>query len=769
MKWNPDLLEKFLTNKMEVTDNTLDISTDHYPIMFQLPLIEENGINEQRVFRKTKDINMVHLRLDFQEMCENIDFSTDTDFVSNYNSFESSSQKLIEKHAPLITKNVRGQSTTPWVDTEFKQSRTLRRKYERKWRRNKTEENRKKYVEQRKLCAEMSITKQQLYYTNLVDASANNQKSLFKIVDRLLDKTKERVLPSHTDSLKLANEFNDYYIEKIENIRKTIPLNNENIENIQKTFEGIEMNSLEPVTEEEVKGIIAEYGIKTSMEDPIPADVLKSIIDQALPCLTKLINKSLTGGSMEGVKQSVINPLLKKSGLDFDTKNNYRPVNNLVFFSKLIERVVQKRLDVHMAINNLESETQFAYKKNHSTETMMLGIVNDILLGFDDNKCTIILFLDLSAAFDTIDINKLLYILSNDIGVTGIALKWFESYLKGRTQRVKIKNSYSNSREVFNGVPQGSVLGPKLFSIYVRSQPEVFNKCGFKSSSFADDANGMKTFSLTFQYNILKNDVVKCMENVIKWMNTHFLKVNPDKTELLLLYPSSLQNEVIIKGTIFKQYCIRFSDNVKNVGVWLDKNLTLDKHINNIVSHCYKLLKDIRTIRNVLTTKHAEMLIHAVITSRLDYCNSLFFNISKLNLYKLQKVQNSAARLIMKKNRRHPSSGILKELHWLRVESRIVFKILLLVYKCIRGICSNNLSITYKYHNYRPDDFLLLQTKNVKTKYGKRTFEYCGPRLWNALPLNVRAEENLETFKRHVKTILFEDTEGFKRKAFKYT
>ena len=130
---------------------------------------------------------------------------------------------------------------------------------------------------------------------------------------------------------------------------------------------------------------------------------------------------------MDGVKHSVIDPLLKKSGLDTDTMKNYRPVNHLLFFSKLIERLVQKRVDTHMTVNNLHCDSQFAYKKNHSTETMMVNMVNDILLGFDENKCTIILFLDLSTAFDTIDIDKVLNISSTEIGIKGIALKWFES------------------------------------------------------------------------------------------------------------------------------------------------------------------------------------------------------------------------------------------------------------------------------------------------------------------------------------------------------
>ena len=259
------------------------------------------------------------------------------------------------------------------------------------------------------------------------------------------------------------------------------------------------------------------------------------------------------------------------------------------------------------------------------------------------------------------------------------------------------------------------------------------------------------------------------MEEVVNWMNIHFMKINPDKTELLLLYPKSLQNEVIIKGTIFEEQCIRFSSEVKNVGVWLDKHLNLDKHVNHIVSHCYKLLKDIGRIRNILSKKHTETLVHAVISSRLDYCNSLYFNMSKSNLYKLQKVQNAAARLVAQKNKRQSASQMLKELHWLQVESRVIFKILLIVYKCVIGNCSNNLIINYKMHNCRPNDYLMLVTPSCKTKHGKRTFDFVGSRLWNALPLHVRIESSIEQFKKQVKTILFDNTQTFKQKAFQYT
>ena len=187
----------------------------------------------------------------------------------------------------------------------------------------------------------------------------------------------------------------------------------------------------------------------------------------------------------------------------------------------------------------------------------MLGITEKILSGFDEGKCTIMLFMDLSAAFDTIDIEKLIAILGEEIGLSGTALKWCKSFLSERTQRVKIKGEYSESIKLKYGTVQGSVLGPPFFNIYIRSQPKVFHDNGFRSTAFADDSNGRKTFSIIFQYNVLRNEVPICVQNVTSWMNQQYMKVNPDKTEIILFFPKSLKDQVAIKGTIIGEDCIR--------------------------------------------------------------------------------------------------------------------------------------------------------------------------------------------------------------------
>ena len=598
--------------------------------------------------------------------------------------------------------------------------------------------------------------------------SGKCQRSLFKVANELLDKTKEKVLPYYSDPKLLADEFNKFYVDKVTKIRNSIPKTVGDTTYYSRPFTGEMLLEFRSVTEDDVKQIIKASGIKTSMEDPIPSQVLQQSLDISLPILTVLINKSLLEGSMDGVKESIIDPLLKKAGLDIDEQKNYRPVNNLLFFSKLVERVVDKQLNEHMTVNNLHENSQFAYKQHHNTETMMLGVTDEVLRGFDENLATIVIFIDLSAAFDTIDVEKFLEIMYEEMGVGGTVLQWFRSFLSGRTQRVKIENVYSNSLNVPCGTPQGSVLGPRVYNINTRSQSTVFKKCMFSSSSFADDSNGRKQFALTFQFHVINNDLSNCLRHVIDWSNAHFMKINPDKTEIMLLRPSALNKQVMINGFIFDGQCIRFSSEVKNVGLWLDQNLNLNKHINFIISHCYKLLKDIGRIRKHIERSQLENLVHAVISQRLDYCNSLFVNISKENLNKLQKVQNAAAKLILGWRRRDSASSALKELHWLNIDARITFKILLIVFKVLKGQCSKNLNLNYKGFNGRPDDFLMLQTPNFKTVYGTRLFEYNGSRLWNALPLALRAEEDIEKFKSTLKTILFEGNPQLKQKAFKY-
>lgn len=397
----------------------------------------------------------------------------------------------------------------------------------------------------------------------------------------------------------------------------------------------------------------------------------------------------------------------------------------------------------------------------------MLKVVNDTLVGFNSNNATILLLLDLSAAFDTVDIEKLLYILENEFGIKNTALKWFRSFLTGRTQRVRINSSISESVDVLYGVPQGSVLGPVLFNIYIRSLYNVINAAGFSASGYADDSNAKLTFSLCFQHNIITQQLPKLMNQITHWMNCFFLKINPDKTEIILFLPNTLKNHPTINGTILSTgTCIRFSDVVQNLGFKLDQSLNFESHINTSVAYCFKLLKDVSSIRNVISKKDTETLVHSIITSRLDYCNSLFYNLKKSTINKLQKVQNAAARVVLQLKKHVSVRSELENLHWLRIEERIIFKLLITTFKCVNNMAPVELSALICVNNV---EACTLRYVFMDSVYGRRCFQYVAPRIWNQLPLAIRKINTIENFKSKIKYLLFNNFEQFMRSVNRYT
>ena len=194
-------------------------------------------------------------------------------------------------------------------------------------------------------------------------------------------------------------------------------------------------------------------------------------------------------------KKSIIVPLLKKPSLDAEVLKHYRPVSNLAFISKIIEKTVVLQLNHHLSTNNLFETYQSAYRRLHSTETALLKVQNDILIALDNKQAVVLLLLDLSAAFDTVCHTTLLKLLKSRYGITGKVLTWMESYLTNRCQAVMINNHISSSRDLSFGVPQGSVLGPTLFSLYIAPMTDIIRQHGLEYHLYADDTQMYLTFN----------------------------------------------------------------------------------------------------------------------------------------------------------------------------------------------------------------------------------------------------------------------------------
>ena len=239
-------------------------------------------------------------------------------------------------------------------------------------------------------------------------------------------------------------------------------------------------------------------------------------------------------------------------------------------------------------------------------------------------------------------------------------------------------------------------------------------------------------------------------------MDTHYLKLNETKTEIIVFGSNFFQNNKLdINGTFTNSgNCIRFNNIVKYLGVHFDNTLTLTPHINSITSSCYTYLRKIKSIRSYLSQKDTETLIHAFISSRLDTCNSLFFGLPKQLLLKLQRIQNAAVRTIFSLRKRDSVSGHIASLHWLTVEQRVAFKLLLLVFKCLNQSAPSTLIDVL---HVKDNNTMLLEVNSFfpLSEFGRRAFRYSAPRLWNCLPVSIRTLEGVESFKAKLKQFIY--------------
>ena len=517
---------------------------------------------------------------------------------------------------------------------------------------------------------------------------------------------------------------------------------------------------------EEIREIVSEYGIICSPEDPAPASLLKKVdLDVFIPIWTKLVNLSLGEGSMECLNTGVLIPLIKQldDSVDKEKEKNYRPITNLQFVGKLRERVVKDRLNEHIVAQKLQSDFEHGYKEGHSTETLLLKAVNDLLVSCDSGLPSVVMLLDLSAAFDTVDQSKLLSILNEEIGIEGTALKWFRSFIVGRTQRVKIRDAYSEVGELIYGEAQGSVLGPPLFNIYIRSLKKHVEPSKFCILGFADDHQLMKTFLPVLQVQALDGDINKCFDLITEWMNCFYLRLNATKTKILVIAPSSIRSTIKIRGTFINGSCIRFDQWAKNLGVIIDDELTFKRHVDKIVKSCNMTIRKLSKIKDFLTYEQLRTAVCSYVFLTIDYCNSLLYGIQADLLDKLQSVQNSAARLVRGKSKFQGSTAeFIRKCHWLRIRERIIFKICVLVHKCLYGSAPECLKKMLKYSGSERTKKLIQPTH--KGSYGGRSFARVGPKLWNLLPQEMRMERDIDQFKKDLKTFLFDGFLAFEQK-----
>ncbi|KAK3551897.1 hypothetical protein QTP70_031559 [Hemibagrus guttatus] len=577
---------------------------------------------------------------------------------------------------PLSTIRRKNSSPAPWLSDVLRNNRRELRSAARKWKKSKLNTD---LISYRTLLSKFSLdvtSAKTSFYKEKLETSAQDPRKLHNIFSSLLNPP----APPSPSSLT-AEDFASFYTEKIERICQTFTSLPTSPTSHNQHSATPSLTQLSTVAAEEVLQITRSCNPTTCSLDPIPSAMLQTISPDLLPFITTVINGSLTSGHVPtAFKKARVIPILKKPALDPSDISNYRPVSLLSFLSKILERVVCNQLSDYLMQNNLHDPNQSGFKAAHSTETALLAVTEKLHAARSAKLSSVLILLDLSAAFDTVNHKTLLSTLRS-LGICGTAWEWFASYLDGRSYQVTWKGLTSAPRRLSTGVPQGSVLGPLLFSLYTHSLGKVISSHGFSYHCYADDTQLI--FSFPPSNTTTSARISACLADISSWMTAHQLKLNPSKTELLIIPgdPSPAQDLAISLSNSM----ISPTASARNLGITMDNQLSFSSHVTNVTRSCRFLLYNIRRIRPFLSTQATQVLVQSLVISRLDYCNSLLVGLPLNAIRPLQMIQNAAARLVFNLPKFSHTTPLLRSLHWLPVAARIRFKTLMLAYKAKNG------------------------------------------------------------------------------------
>ena len=755
------------SNSCQIRDLIIhqNLLSDHHCIQFGLTFPSLVPANKRAVHsvRKFRSMDQDGYSKELSNRLVNI---TDNGNVNDMlNAYNTTVTDCLDTYAPRRTFQQSTRLRRPWFNDDILSARRSRRKAERKWRKHPSDVNRTAFEAANKLVNDQIVLAKEAYLHEKLDDA--DSKTIFQTVNNLLNKD-SRPLPAHDSPAILGTRFADFFATKILNIRNElasrIPPNtaNESVnDNAEMTF-----STFDVISEATLKAIMMKMSSTSCSLDPQPTWLVKNNLDCHVPALTKLVNTSLQSGEFpSAAHHAIITPILKKPSLNKDDISNYRPVSNIPFIAKVIEKAVASQFVAYLIDQNLYDPMQSAYRSCHSTETALLKLQNDTLSFFNERKAVLLVLLDLSAAFDTVDHNILLQRLKFHFSVTGSALEWFTSYLHGWTSRVSISGVLSDPQTLKFGVPQGSVLGPILFSIYITPISEIFRKYNLQYIIYADDIQIYAPFDPRSPEDFQKtlHSISECVIEIEKWMSLNFLKVNSSKTEFMLMHSVNCQvNDFLHTELNVSGHTIKLSSQVMNLGICLDSNFKLTSHVSNVIKTCNFHLRNLWRIRRFLNTVTCHHVVRALILSRIDYCNSLFTVLSSKDKKRIDSVVNRAARLIYAVGRGAHTSPLLRELHWLPFNQRILFKICLYIYKILHEISPSYLNniITL----YKPTRNLRSVTDTSKLVVPRSHFVFVDKRFaiaasvsWNALPQYIRQMPHVLTFKKHLKSFLFPD------------
>lgn len=554
----------------------------------------------------------------------------------------------------------------------------------------------------------------------------------------------ESVGARYDDDAVIASNFNDYFVRSIIDLNadiKKVPFEcNVRIEpNVKFNFRGVSIANIKAILRD-LKNGTDEFNANKN--------VLTDVIDRIGVSVANLINDSLMSGVFPSIlKQSTVIPIRKVAGTV--KINEFRPINMLPCFEKLLEKVVFEQLNEFIEKHNIISNNQSGFRRNFSCETAINTVLLDWTRALDKSECVLAVFLDFQRAFETIEPELLIKKLEL-YGIEGAALEWFRSYLTDRRQVVKVGEQISEALNVNFGVPQGSTLGPLLFNMYINDLGDTLLWCLMRL--FADD---------TLIYIILRDieeaqrKLNEDLQRIYRKICQNKLRLNLNKTKAMLITRQrnvELHDiDLHIDGT--KLELVR---SIKYLGVHIDDELKFGENVKRICSIVGMKTGVLSRLRGELNRDQKLMLYKSVIQPHFTYCASVLFMANKCDIFRLQKMQNKCMRAILRVNRRTHVDDMLGTLNLMNVYQMIIYNTLIFIFKMKNDMCPTELNERVRPNSSARTGMVLrndndLMTSGARKACAQKSVFYSGILCFNAMPNELKEETNFERFKLNVK------------------
>ena len=665
---------------------------------------------------------------------------------------------VLDNFAPYKSFVVNNKSATPWITEEILEKMDERDGCKEKF--NKTGETDywQAYKYLRNKVTSMMRASQKKVFNDTINSKITKSKDFYDAAKKLHVIPNKKSRPNFNFSAESLNNVfsannNKELDEDFVNSRIT------NLYN--KTSPCIHKFTFQSISEEDVVKIVKSIKSKSNGFDGINISTILLFLPRISTLLTHIINMSFELNKFpERWKKALITPI-PKCEIPLQ-ESDFRPISLLPTFSKILEKAANIQIVAYLLKYDLLDPYQSAYKKNHSTFTALLKITDDILDSIDDSEITLLIFLDFSKAFDTVN-HKILIEKLRILGFQNDTCEWVNSYLSNRYQKVVVGEEESSWIHIKNGVPQGSILGPLLFTILVSDM-----RCHIWDGSYHQYADDTDLLFETSTDNV--NDTIAKANNVLENVNTYcsdnFLMLNAGKTKYMFIgsrpslkkLDSMALTDLKIKNTVLERVKV-----ARNLGVNIDELLSWRKHINLNISSSVGSFINLSRFKRFLNTQSKVMLCDSIILSRFNYCDAVYQNIDMSLQKKVQKIQDMCCRFIFDKRKYDHCNyeEMRKKLGWLSMKQRRELHSLTMMYKILHGLAPNYLSDLFSYqneiHNVNTrgsSDHQVWIDKSIKSKIHRDSFRYHTPCQYNKLPKYIRECKSVNSFKSNLAKFL---------------